>query len=609
MTTLPSSGQISLSNVAAVFGGTAPFFMSNYYAGGASGFVPAGTTGIPTSGEKRLSNFWGKSKSAGNGLYTFTSFTFTNASVTGANGPILSQCRSAYSSTAWTQDTTNNWLNMTTQGIQLWKVPATGSYTITCAGAAGGASTQGNSGGQGCIMQGTFNLTQSQTVSILVGQVGSTNSIGNAGGGGGSFVIYGGSPLIIGGGGGGATSFSGGLNGNSGTSGVSPTGGTSGTGTGGTNGSGASGGSGGSGQGNNGGGYSSDGSGGGGLISNAGSNLNGKGYNNGGQGGIAGGNTVGAFGGFGGGACGYANGTSFNVAGGGGGGGYSGGGGGPHPSGQGGGGGGSFGGSFFGTNSGHGYVTITPNFSITTTASTWEILLRWNGHKLSTKNDSALGSPGTATFMTMTASSTGANTRTTLGSAEGLYNAFFQKKNITKIAFVDGSGNSLEPTSHTNYLIYDLVESTGNESINDILKRLDIYQRDATLFHNNDTVWGTPSVLNHTAGVNGYSGLLSASGGTGFTTNAGVIPGRFCVMGINRDSDNDIQALCAFNGDLATGKSDSWRGDNPLQTFWSYWGHDFHSSSAVQRIGNARQTSPGVATGATWTGTVYMLAF
>jgi hypothetical protein len=235
--------------------------------------------------------------------------------------------------------------------------------------------------------------------------------------------------------------------------------------------------------------------------------------------------------------------------------------------------------------------------------------LRWDGKKLSTKTDTTLGSPGTSTFMTMTATSTGANTRTSLGNAEGLYNAFFQKKNITKIAFVDGSGNNLNPTSHTNYLIYDLVESTGNESINDILKRLDIYQRDSTLFHRDDSVWGSPSVINFTAGINGYSGLLSASGGSGFNTNSGVVPGRFCVMGINRDSDNDIQALCAFNGDLNVGKGDSWRGDNPLETFWSYWGHDFHSSSATQRIGSTRQTAPGVATSATWTGAVYMLAF
>ena len=237
----------------------------------------------------------------------------------------------------------------------------------------------------------------------------------------------------------------------------------------------------------------------------------------------------------------------------------------------------------------------------------WEILMRVDGKKVSSIN-SDLGSPGSATFMTMTETSTGANNRTSIGNSVGLYKAFFNKKNITKIAFIDGSG-SVIPNTNTNYLIYDLVESTGNETINDILKRLDIYQRDAPLFHGNDSVWGSPSVLNHTAGTDGYSGLLSASGGSGFSANSGGIPGRFCVMGINRDSDNDIQALCAFTGNLQSGKGDSWRGNNPAQTFWSYWGHDFHSNSSTQRIGSSLQTYPGVATGASWTGSVYLVAF
>jgi hypothetical protein len=253
----------------------------------------------------------------------------------------------------------------------------------------------------------------------------------------------------------------------------------------------------------------------------------------------------------------------------------------------------------------------------------WEILMMYSGKKLTNSQwtsstfDSirtSMGSPGTSTFMTMTEQSTGADGRTNLGDGVGLYKAFFEKKDITEIAFVDGSGNLL-PESNTNYLKYELVESTGEETINDILKRLDIYQRDAPNFHNNDSVWGDPSVLNHTAGLNGYSGLLVSSGGDGFkTTTANMpsgipqIPDKFVVMGINRDSDNDIQALSAFWGNLNTGKDDSWRGDNPVQTFWSYWGHDFHSNSKTQRIGSSLQTAPGVATGASWTGDVYLIA-
>lgn len=252
----------------------------------------------------------------------------------------------------------------------------------------------------------------------------------------------------------------------------------------------------------------------------------------------------------------------------------------------------------------------------------WEILMMYSGKKTTSSNwtgtgfneiRTSMGSPGTSTFMTMTEESTSADTRTNLGAGPGLYKAFFEKKDITEIAFVDGSGN-LIPESNVNYLRYELIESTGEESINDILKRLDIYQRDAPNFQNNDSVWGDSSVLNHTAGTNGYSGLLVDSGGDGFkTTTLGMsgnpqIPDKFVVMGINRDSDNDIQSLCAFWGNLQSGKGDSWRNDNPSQTFWSYWGNDFHSNSKTQRIGSSLQTATGVATGASWDGDVYLIA-
>lgn len=245
--------------------------------------------------------------------------------------------------------------------------------------------------------------------------------------------------------------------------------------------------------------------------------------------------------------------------------------------------------------------------------------MRYTGKKLSSSQWTSttfqdlrisMGSPGTPVFMTMDSGSTSAGTRTVIGNAQGLYSAFFTQTNITKIALVDGTSTSTNPAAHTNYLVYDLVESSGTESINDILKRLDIYQRDAPSFHQNDSVWGSPSVRNHTAGLDGYSGLLSASGGTAFLSNNGTVPGRFCVMGINRDSDNDIQALCAFSGNLATGKGDSWRGQNPAQTFWSYWGHDFYRDSKnIERIGATLQSAPGIATGCTYTGEVYLLAF
>ena len=269
-------------------------------------------------------------------------------------------------------------------------------------------------------------------------------------------------------------------------------------------------------------------------------------------------------------------------------------------------------------------LILTPIFQVMppsakASAAGWEISMLVSGKKTplssNVSRQTALGSPGTSTFPNITSASTSASSKSNFGNGEGLYSAFFNQTNITKVAFVDGSSSSLDPTQHTNYLIYDLVESTGSESIFQILKRLDNYQRTASGFQGNDSVWGSNSVLNHTAV---YSGTLAASGGTGFKTNtAGMsgsipqIPDRFALMGINRESDNDIQALAAYWGNLSvtSGKGDSWRNEDPYQTFWSYWGNDFHSNSQTQRIGASYQTSPGVSQGASWTGNVYLLTY
>ena len=261
-----------------------------------------------------------------------------------------------------------------------------------------------------------------------------------------------------------------------------------------------------------------------------------------------------------------------------------------------------------------GIYFITPNASHAAEAG-WQIQMMATGKKelASTWPTSArlskFASPGTTSFPTATAASSGASNRSTIGSGEGVYSAFFNQTGITKVAFVDSSTTSLDPTAHTNYLIFDLVESSGSESFYAILKRLDTYMTTCAC-QNNDTLWGTPSLINLTAGTNGYSGTLSASGGSAFKTNSGVTPTKFALYGINRDSDNDQQTMVAYSGDLNSGKSDSWRNDNPLETFWSYWGGDFHSSSATQRIGNNYvQTTPGVPTLASWIGDVYVLAY
>tara|TARA_R110002153_G_scaffold253753_1_gene411934 strand:+ start:49 stop:1572 length:1524 start_codon:yes stop_codon:yes gene_type:complete len=141
-------------------------------------------------------------------LYAFSSpMEFTNAGATGYAGPTLSQLRSAYSPT-WTDN--SNYLNVTTQGYQLWTVPETGSYTIEAIGAKGGdqdGNGSGGVGGRGAKMKGTFSLTINEVITILVGQQGTwaaRNSGGRSGGGGGTFVANSvNAPLIVAAGGGG----------------------------------------------------------------------------------------------------------------------------------------------------------------------------------------------------------------------------------------------------------------------------------------------------------------------------------------------------------------------------------------------------------------------
>jgi hypothetical protein len=134
-------------------------------------------------------------------LYTFTGHTFTNAGAIGRNGPTLSTVRTAYSGVSWAQDTTNNYLNMTTQGIQLWTVPQTGSYTFRAIGA--GSEYANVNGGQGVDISTTVNLTKGEVIRILVGQKGSANNSG--GGGGATYAVKNdGTTIIVAGGGGGA---------------------------------------------------------------------------------------------------------------------------------------------------------------------------------------------------------------------------------------------------------------------------------------------------------------------------------------------------------------------------------------------------------------------
>jgi hypothetical protein len=182
------------------------------------------------------------------GLYTFTTATFTSGGQNGNTGPILSQARSGVSGTPSPSTWTSTYLNMSTQGIQLWTVPSTATYTIRVMGGSGGGANNGGltSGGRGVILQANFNLTKGQVIKILVGQGGATGgqpSNCDPAGGGGTFVVDElNNPIIVaGGGGGGSTAtFAGSIPGQDGITtrngGTGPGSG----GSGGTNGSGGS---------------------------------------------------------------------------------------------------------------------------------------------------------------------------------------------------------------------------------------------------------------------------------------------------------------------------------------------------------------------------------
>ena len=296
-------------------------------------------------------------------LYTFTTATFNTGGATGRYGPTISQARSGLTGTPAPSGWSSTYLDMTTQGYQLWTVPVTGTYTIDAYGARGGGQG-GVTFGLGARIQDTFVLTAGEVIRIVVGQVG-TDAANASGGGGCTSIVR--SPyntnasiLVVAAGGGGAESNPSGENSraygdgdisNSGRGGIPPVSST-GSGAGGING-------------NGGGTASADncGGGGGGFFSNGSTNTN---WNNGGGGSFVTdslGGTGGTPGGFGGGGGAAGNGAGGGPAGGGG---YSGGGGGDNRSGGIGGGGGSYTNGTgtsriqtIGANSGVGYVTIT----------------------------------------------------------------------------------------------------------------------------------------------------------------------------------------------------------------------------------------------------------
>ena len=169
----------------------------------------SGTVDVATTGAYTLS--YTVSDTAGNqvsvnrtvNVAPMGPWTFTNAGATGRLGPTQAQIDANYSGTTLEGAVT---INETHQGIQEWTVPASGTYRIEVFGARGGGTDSNpDSGGLGAIMRGSFALSESDQLKILVGQMGSQKTYDGAGGGGTFVTTLNNSPLIIAGGGGGAT--------------------------------------------------------------------------------------------------------------------------------------------------------------------------------------------------------------------------------------------------------------------------------------------------------------------------------------------------------------------------------------------------------------------
>lgn len=224
----------------------------------------------------------------------------------------------------------------------------------------------------------------------------------------------------------------------------------------------------------------------------------------------------------------------------------------------------------------------------------WEILMATLSKSTYGGALQKFGYQGNNQFRSITESSTGANGRTAVGDGDGLYSAFFNKTGITQIALANDhkGGTGVNPTTDFNrYIVYDLVSAT-TKSVYNILLDLDTYNLNNPGWHNNDSVFGANAVENFVAG-DYHSGTMSADSGHFKDTTQNQTPTKFVFWGVNRDSDNDTQALCAYYGNLQSGKQDSWRGNNPRETFWSYWGNDWHTNTQGRTISKDSQTSPG----------------
>ena len=100
-------------------------------------------------------------------------YTFTNSGATGQNGPTQNDVTSSYSGTNLA-----NAVTVSTQGIQEWVAPVTGTYEIEVWGAQGGSggwysnASYSSTGGLGGYAKGSITVTAGTRIYLLVGQQG-----------------------------------------------------------------------------------------------------------------------------------------------------------------------------------------------------------------------------------------------------------------------------------------------------------------------------------------------------------------------------------------------------------------------------------------------------
>ena len=180
---LQSSGAISLSDIQTEFGGTNPISMSEYYRGGS--FVTDNNTGVPTSGEIDLADFYGATNQFS---YTFSSntqevdlnSTLTTAGWNGSDPVVVTINSGIY---IWSDSTSTAALTISSALNGL--LTLTNNGYIIGKGGKGGDNTAAGNGGD-AISNAATGVTLTNASGAYIAGGGGGGDGGHAGGGGGA---------------------------------------------------------------------------------------------------------------------------------------------------------------------------------------------------------------------------------------------------------------------------------------------------------------------------------------------------------------------------------------------------------------------------------------